>query len=347
MVSRLFTLWIEGLVAACMVIRARLRPRRRFQLRANSGPLVLFLVGQSAPEPLLTLDGRQPDRVPEKVVQQTRGGIIEIVVPRDAILRRKLDGLPAESFPYVEQVVLHQLETHFPWRANDVLHSTRAEKRADRTLDVTVWATARSAIAPALAAAQAFGASEIRVIGDGNNDDAPAAHIVATVGSENQTRLDRARRVVRYVVIALLVVTAGVVGWTVFAGWSLSNDVAALDLEIADRRAILKRISDSVGGGQSHALEVKKNLAPVAVVVLDELSALLPDSTYLTDLSLDAGHLRITGASANVAELVPLLEGSGYFKNAVFYAPTTRLTGNATDRFSIEAIVVPQDPVTR
>ena len=67
----------------------------------------------------------------------------------------------------------------------------------------------------------------------------------------------------------------------------------------------------------------------------------------MTDLSLDAGHLRITGVSANAAELVPLLEGSGYFKNAMFYAPTAKLTGGATDRFSIEAIVVPQAPVTR
>jgi general secretion pathway protein L len=346
MISRLFTLWIEGLVAACMVIRARLRPRRRFQLRAASGPLVLSSAGQSPSEALLAFDGSPPGHGPEKVWQQTRGAIIEIVVPKDAILQRKLDGLPAESFPYVQQVVLHQLETHFPWPANDVLHSTRVEKRTGGTLDVTVWATSRSAIAPALAVAQSCGASEIRVIGEGDGGDLAGA-IVATVGSENQTRLDRARKVVRYAVIALLIVAAGVVGWTVFASWSLSNDVAALDLEIADRRAILKRIAESIDGGQSHGLDAKKKLAPVAVVVLDELSVLLPDSTYLAELSLDAGRLRITGVSANAAELVPLLEESGYFKNAVFYAPTTRLTGGATDRFSIEATVVPQVPVTR
>ena len=258
MVSHLFALWIEGLVAACTVIRARLRPREKFQLRANSEPLVLSSVGQSASEPLLILDGSRPDRVPEKVLQQTRGGIIEIVVPRDAILRRKLDGLPAESFAYVEQVVLHQLETHFPWRANDVLHSTRVDKRADGTLDVTVWATARSAIAPVLAAAQACGASEIRVIGDGNDDDASVARILATIGSENQIRLDRAQKAVQYAVIALLVLAGGVIGWTVFASWSLSNDVAALDLEIADRRAILKRIAENADGGQVTGWKPKK-----------------------------------------------------------------------------------------
>jgi len=345
MISRLFTLWIEGLVAACMLIGARLRPRGRFRLRGISGPLVLSSVDQSPSEALSSFDESQPVRIPEKILQQTRGAIVEIVVPKDAILQQKIDGLPAESFPYVEQVVLHQLETLFPWRANDVLHSTRVEKRTDGMLDVTVWATARSAIAPALAAAQACGAGEIRVIGDG--DDAPTGGIVAAVGSENRTRLDRAHKIVRYAVIALLAVAAGVVGWTIFASWSLSSDVAALDVEIADRRAILKRIAENSRGSQSHGLEAKKNLAPLAVVVLDELSALLPVSTYLTEWSLDAGRLRITGVSADAAELVPLLEGSGHFKNAVFYAPTTRLTGGATDRFSIEATVVPRVAMAR
>jgi hypothetical protein len=122
MISRLFTLWIEGLVAAFMVIRARLRARERFQLRATPGSFVLSSPGQSPSEALLAFDGSQPANVPERVLQQTRGAIIEIVVPKDAILQRELDGLPAESFPYVQQVVLHQLETHFPWRANDELH---------------------------------------------------------------------------------------------------------------------------------------------------------------------------------------------------------------------------------
>jgi hypothetical protein len=56
----------------------------------------------------------------------------------------------------------------------------------------------------------------------------------------------------------------------------------------------------------------------------------------------------MSGVSANVAGLVPLLEGSGYFKNASFYAPTTRMAGGNTDRFSIEAaVVVPQVQVTQ
>jgi len=320
-----------------------LRRPRRFQLRANSRPFTLYSLAAPAPELLLTIDGDQVDKVPDKVLEQTRGGVIEIVVPDAAILQRQLDVLPAESLPYVENVVLHQMDTMFPWRAPDSLHSTLIEKRADGRLDVSVRATARSAIAPALDAAEACGAGEVLIVGDGEDaDKVRGLSILAAVGSEKRNKVNRARLVARYVVLALLVLAGCVAGWTTFAGWSLSADVAALDQEIADRRAILKRLADTTGARQNRGLEAKKRFAPVAVVVLDELSDILPDNTYLTDLSLEAGHLRITGVSANAAELVPLLEGSGHFKNATFYAPTTRVGGGTTDRFSIEATVAPQ-----
>ena len=345
MIQRLFMLWVEGLAAALVAVEALLHPPRRFLLRSDSRPFKLYPAGEAvAPEPLLTINEDRLDKIPDGVLEATRGGVIEIVVPDAAILQRRLDVLPAESLPYVENVVLHQLDRMFPWRAADVLHATLIEKRADGKLDVSVRATAHSAIASALAAAEVCGAGEILVRGSGEDDanKAPAASILAAIGSEKKNKLDRTRLVARYAIVALLALAASVVGWTIFAGWSLSADVAALDQQIVDRRAILKRAADATGAGQNRGLDAKRALAPSAVVVLDELSAILPDNTYLTDLSMDGEHLRITGVSANAAELVPLLEGSRHFKNATFYAPTTRLAGGATDRFSIEATVVPQ-----
>jgi len=346
MIARLFADWIDGLASAWVALARSLRRPQRFQLHTDSHQLTLEFIGRSRPESLLTIDDDNAGDIPDRVRERTRGGIIEIVVPDAAILQRRLDILPPESLPYVENVVLHQLDRVFPWRAADILHSTIIDKRPDGKLDVAVRATARSAIAPALAAAEACGACEI-LVHSGGGENARTAGIVAAIGAEQSKRLDRARFVARYAVIALLALTATVVGWTTFAGWSISASVAALDQDIADRRAILKRHADATGAGQNRGLDAKKRLSPIAVIVLDELSAILPDDTSVTDLSLEAEHLRITGVSANAAELVPLLEGSGRFKNAAFYAPTTRLAGGATDRFSIEATVVPQSTVAQ
>ena len=341
MISRLFKLWTEGLAAAWITARASMRRRQVFQLRANTRPLSLYAAGPSSGDRVLCVEDVQLTKLPQKVLEQTRGGIVEIIVPSAAILQRRLDPLPAESLSYVEQVVAHQVESLFPWRAEHVLHSTSIDKRTDGALDVTVRATARAAIAAELAAAEACGASEIHVVAEGEDTDQRQDNIiVAAIGSEAERRTNQAQALARYAVIALLVFAAVTMGWTTFASLSLSSDVAALDQEIADRRAIMKRLADATGSGQSRGLEAKKRVTPVAALVLDELSALLPNNTYLTDLNLEAEHLRISGMSANAADLVALLEGSGHFKNASFYAPTTRLAGGSTDRFSIEATVV-------
>jgi len=342
--SRIFTLWIDGLATALVWAGMRWRRPRRFRLSAHAQPLSLYAANQS--KPMFSVDPKQLDKLPSKVLAQTRGSIFEIIVSPAAILERRLDPLPAASLPYVENVVLHQIDTLFPWRAADILHATTIKKRADGELDVSVRATARSAIASALALAEACGAADVAILSDREGAGEYATGIFASIAPEKESRLGRARPVARYAVFAALLLAAGVVGWTSFAGWSLASDIAALDDAIANRRAILQRSSKANDAAQNQGLEGKKQQAPVVVVVLDKLSSILPDNTYLTDLALEAGHLRISGLSANVAELVPLLEGSGYFKNASFYAPTTRMNDSATDRFSIEATVVWRKPVT-
>jgi general secretion pathway protein L len=345
MIARLFALWVEGLVAALASIEALLRRPRRFQLSATSQPLKLYSLSHFPPKLLSSIDGGHFGEPPTSILEQTRGGVVEIVVPTSAILHRRMDVLPAESLPYLETVVRHQMDTSFPWPAAEVLFSIGVEKRADGKLDVSVHATSRSAIASALAVAEACGASEIFVVGDGESGEQRTS-ILAAIGTEKRARLDRLQLVARYSAIALLVLAGFMMTWTTFAAWSLSTEVAALDRDIADRRAILKRAIDASGAAETSSIEAKKRLSTATVVVLDELSALLPENTYLTDLTLEAGRLRLTGVSANAAGLVPLLEGSGHFKNAAFYAPTTRLPDGATDRFSIEATLL-TPPVTR
>lgn len=341
MIARTFAVWIEGLANAIIWAERRFRHPRHFRLNTMSQPLTLCSLDEPfARKKSTPVATTQFNVLPLEVAHETRGGIIEIVVPAEAILERQLERLPAESLSYVEQVVQHQLETIFPWRAADILHSTFIEHQTDGRLDVKVRATARSAIEPALAAATACGADEVMIVADTDNParDRSSA-IIAPIGRGAAARMNQARTVARYAAFGLILLTTCVLGWTSFANFTIAADVDGLDQAIADRRAIIKRRVDANDAVQGHGLAAKKHLAPVVVDVLDKLSSVLPDNTYLTDLSLEAGQLQISGVSADAASLVPLLEGSGYFKNALFYAPTTRMSGT-TDRFSIEAQVV-------
>lgn len=337
MILRAFDWWSEGLAAGLTRLASAIRRPRRFRLDKDAQTFLLRSADGGA-QPIIRLPDRPGGIVPADIAQRTRGSVIEIIVPAAAILERRLD-LPSESRPYVENVVRHQVETLFPWRASDVVHTTLIRDRADGRLDVTVRATARSAIAPALAAAAACGASGVVIA---STERAEEAGIPVALGPAGRGGHSASRMIARYAIVALLLAAGGMLGWTAYVGWSLQADIALLDEAIADRRAVLKRASDArnrAGGGN---LEGRKQQSVVAVAALEALSAILPDDTYLTDLTLDAGRLRMTGHSARATELVPLLEGSGDFRNATFSSPLTRMSGQSTDRFSIEAVVVPR-----
>jgi len=82
-----------------------------------------------------------------------------------------------------------------------------------------------------------------------------------------------------------------------------------------------------------------KETAPAGVMVLDALSQALPDSAYLTELTLQKSSVRIVGLGSDVPSLIAPLEQSGQFVDAHFFAPTTRGPDARLYWFHIEARV--------
>jgi general secretion pathway protein L len=333
MIARTFDLWTEGLAEALLMLKSYIWRPRRFQLRSEGRQLILSLSGVSPPRHMAVMDADAPVEVSPETLRETRGGLIEIIVPSAAIVERDLGILPAESRSFLDQVVRHQIEALLPWRTADMLYTTKAETLGDGRLNVSVRATTRSAIKAALTAAEMYRAGEISIVGE--NDQ--STKILASISAERQADTIRARLISRYALAGVMTAFVVIIGWTTFATWSLTADVAALDKAIATRRAVIARRATANESAGSNWLEARRKELPLAVSILDDLSQILPADTYLTEFSFEAGRVRFTGVSANAASLVPLLEGSQRFKNASFFTPTTRLTGNAGDRFSIEA----------
>jgi general secretion pathway protein L len=220
-----------------------------------------------------------------------------------------------------------------------VLHSITVDRRGDSKIAVKLRATSRSAIAPVLSAAAACEAGELLLFGSIGVRDSEPSSIRVSLDKRSQDTA-RAHVVARYIIVALLVFAVPAIGWTAFIRWSTAGELALLERVIADRRAFLTRVSTSRATGEG--LAGRKLGTPAAVMILERLSDVLPDDTHLTELSLEGPRLRISGISSQAAELVALLERSGHFRNASFYAPTMRIPGTLTDRFSIEAMTVAQ-----
>jgi general secretion pathway protein L len=74
----------------------------------------------------------------------------------------------------------------------------------------------------------------------------------------------------------------------------------------------------------------------MAVVLLAEVTRVLPDHTWLTELSWQDGDLRLVGYSQQPTSLIALLEDSELFGGARFGAPVTTDPRVGLERFNIE-----------
>jgi Tfp pilus assembly protein PilN len=70
--------------------------------------------------------------------------------------------------------------------------------------------------------------------------------------------------------------------------------------------------------------------------VIDELTKIVPNSAYLSNLRYRAGVLEIQGNAENASTLIPLLERSAVFENVGFNAPSNRGRDNR-ETFSLKA----------
>ena len=88
----------------------------------------------------------------------------------------------------------------------------------------------------------------------------------------------------------------------------------------------------------------KKKNTPSIVELLNTLSGLINDATWLTHLQLKAGRLQIQGQSPAASTLIGILESSSLFTNARFVSPLTQDKKTGLERFqiSVEIAVIVQ-----
>jgi general secretion pathway protein L len=134
-------------------------------------------------------------------------------------------------------------------------------------------------------------------------------------------------------------------GIAVLASFALGAVVVdLLDAELADvshkiaARRVAMRLGDGPGANSAQrALTQRKQATPSSVLVLEALSKILPDHTYVTELHIEGDRLQVVGITRDAPSLIELIEQSAQFTRATFFAPTTQAPGDPGERFHIEA----------
>ena len=78
--------------------------------------------------------------------------------------------------------------------------------------------------------------------------------------------------------------------------------------------------------------------------IMDELTRILPDDTWITRLDMKGSELQIQGQSSSAAAVIPLIESSSILQNPSFRSPVTQAPRSEDERFHLSAEIRGQTP---
>jgi general secretion pathway protein L len=289
------------------------------------------------------VDGAVKGQLPADWVKMLRGSRAEMVLSANRFLFRPLE-LPKRAVEFLDGIVRAQIDRLTPWTAGEAVFSWTAPRdAANDRIELMIAATARALVAPYVQAIADLGVASVAVLtvpADAEPRSAPIR--VFEQRARGVLEIDRIRRTLVALFLISGVAAAITMGYSAFALDNLDAEQQALSQKIAARRAAL-RASPEFAVSAQRMLERRKQSTPSNVIVLEALSQILPDHTFLTELRIEVDKLQIVGVTRDAAALIGLIEQSPHFTrgSARFYAPTTRTPGDPGERFHIEAQIKP------
>jgi general secretion pathway protein L len=338
-----FSRFIDAVAASVVALSERFKSRRAARLVEEKNGVFVLQDDAQTSRLHIAPDG-SVGIVPPDMANALRGSKVDVLLQPSRFMFRPLE-LPARAAEFLEGVVRAQIDRLTPWSAADAVFGWSKPVNAgpDR-ISVTVAATARALVTPLVQALSATGAASVSVL-TAPGDTASGAPITVFAGSPNGTVDQRRvrRALVAILLVAGLAAAASLSAMTVYSNY-LSHREDELARRIADRRAAMLGSRDGSADpatAAQRALERRKHESPLAVIVLEALSQILPDHTYVTDLRIEGDKLRLVGISRDAPSLIGLMEQSSQFTRATFFAPTTRSPNDPGERFHIEARIEP------
>ena len=291
---------------------------------------------------------RALDAVARSAAGDVRGmSRVRLAIPSRATLRRTLT-LPAAVEENLRQAIGYDLDRLTPFKADELYYDAVVTSRdpSRQSIGVDFVAVRRPIVDAAIAHATAWG-GEVRSV-------SPDDPVVA-----NASRLNLAPEALRtapapwrrwqfWVPIGALALIALVA--VVLPLWQkreLAISIINRAEAVRQQAAVSERLRaelERAAGDYNFALE-RKHQWPPMVRVLDTVTRVLPDDTWLTQLevrTLPKGKERerelvMRGESGNAGRLIPVLEESGLVTQVAPRSPTTKIQPGPGEVFDLGA----------
>jgi general secretion pathway protein L len=337
--------WTDAVAAGVIGLAGRFVSPRIVRLVEQDGEADVFTLqdnDKGATEQIIFKNGRFLGGALPSLVKGSR---LELELRPDRFLVRPLE-VPARAAEFVEGIVRTQIDRLTPWTAAQAVFGFSKPVAAGAgTVTTIVAAAKRTATEPYIAGLAALSPASMSIFkgaGEGEVHDPIKVFEQQAGGLLEHTRLSRLLRLA-LAAAAVTAVLSTAVGSMI--GEYLESRRDELNGELTAQRMALR--SDRSDKSPVAALAQLKRGRQADVIALEELSRIIPDNTYVTELHIDDDTLQVTGVTSDAPSLIRLLEQSQHFSHATFFAPTTRAPSDPGDRFHIEAKLKPINTVSR
>ena len=351
--------WLDVLAASYFAWRDAWRTQRTFVVSHDNNRFVLRKAppdhkrairqelpqGEEEGRPVLAVLAAG-ERAPEGILRAAQWGIVALEIPNENVVVRHIS-VPVQAREFVAGIIRNQIDRLSPWPSDQAIYGFEADVDAQEptALDVRVLIASRAVIDAAREQITAIGLVVDRVVASwGTAGRAKAITLwsrLADVSPEYQAPMRR------HIGIGIAATISACLVLSIWAMVSASFMRDGSD-DIATRIDALRRQLQGPATLQSAASLppnerewYEKETSPSAVIVIEALSRALPDSAYLTELSLQNTTLRIVGLTTDAPPLIASLEHSGSLTGVHFFAPTTREPDGKHFRFHIGGRVEP------
>ncbi|MFA7240692.1 MAG: PilN domain-containing protein [Sulfuricellaceae bacterium] len=261
---------------------------------------------------------------------------IALYLAQEQVLCKKLS-LPLAAEENLRQVITFEMDRHTPFNPGQVYFDYRIVQR-DKQLDIALAVAPRDTINEPLRQLAAWGAQTVavRVAGDAENDT-PWNLLPGELRQNSRgARLPRLNSALAIGLAALLCAALALPVWqkreTVLA---LYPQVSKAH-EQAEAAENLRRQLEALLAEYNYLLDKKRESPPV-VAVLEDVTRLLPDDTWVQQFDLKGKEMRIHGETASSSKLAGLFEQAKTLHDASFRAPLTKGQGANSERFQLAA----------
>lgn len=350
-IGRFFTWWGSEL-AACLPGRLRgffKPPEQNLRIEIGAENARFSLRKGKAHRDLgaVSFPTQDPAAAKDEVRRLLRGsqasyGSVVIDLQRGKALHPIVQ-LPLAAAENLKDVLSYEMDRHTPFKADHVYYDFRvlsADSEQQR-LSVEMLVAARDDVEQAVDIAKSWG-FEPACVAAANTNLAP--------GEKSYNLLPVSQRKARGQAMKRLsaVAAIGVVALVAVAVYlPLQQREAELDVAqgklnkirvVAERASALKKQVGDLVARNSFVVDEKRQI-PTAVEILDVVTRVLPDNTWLLQLVYRDGTLRLSGYSQAPSSLIRLLEKTDLLKEVRFSSPVTMDPRLGRERFNIIAVV--------